>query len=55
MLVTHVKTVDHAKMVSTVTRVAAQLDTVGTIVRTVSPSLFVNAFLAKKFLSIFNQ
>ena len=41
MLIAHAKTVDHAKMVSTVTRVTAQLGTVGIIVRIVSSNYFV--------------
>ena len=41
VLITHVKTVDHAKMVLIVTRVTAQLGTMGTIVRIVSSKYFI--------------
>jgi len=41
VLITHVKTVDHAKMVLTITRVTAQLGSVGTIVRIVSSKNFI--------------
>jgi len=48
-LITYVKTVDRAKMVSTVTRVAAQLDTVGTIVRIVSSNFFIFYYYCSVF------
>jgi len=44
-VITHAKTVDHAKMVSTVIRVSAQLGTVGIIVKIVSSNHLVIFFL----------